>query len=99
MALMVDARVAVVFGSASERQEGDVVLSVGLVGAGHPGGCACCISRTAAADALGHLFLQRARGDVAFFRRVLVDTDEVGEEVVRAALQSDPVVSARFRAA
>lgn len=99
MALMVDARIGIVFGRASERQESDVVLSGGLSGPAHLAGCACCTSRTAAADALGRLFLQRARGEVAFFRRVLVDMDEVGKEAVRAALQSDPVVSARFRAA
>ena len=99
MALIVDARVHVVFGRASERQEGDVVLSEGLVGVGHLAGCACCTSRTAAAEALSRLFLQRARDEVAFFRRVLVDVDEAGEEAVRAALQSDPVVYARFRRA
>ena len=99
MALMVDARIGIVFGAASEAREDDVVLSEGLTGTGHPAGCACCISRTATAEALGRLFLQRTRGEVAFFRRVLVVTDEVGQEAVRAALQSDPVVSARFRAA
>ncbi len=99
MALMVDARIGVVFGRASERQEGDVVLSGGLDDTGHPAGCACCLSRTVAADALSRLFLQRARGEVAFFRRVLVDADDVGNEAVRAALRSDPLVCARFRAA
>jgi hypothetical protein len=97
MALMIDARIGVVFGRASERQEGDVVLSEGIAGTGHPAGCACCTSRTAAADALGRLFTQRARGEVAFFRRVLVDADEAGRQAVRVALQSDPVVCARFR--
>ncbi len=99
MALMVDARIGVVFGRASERQEGDVVLTEGLAGVGHLAGCACCMSRTAAADALSRLFLRRARGEVPFFRRVLIDVDEVGKDAVRAALQSDPIVSARFRAA
>jgi hypothetical protein len=99
MALMVDARIGVVFGRASERQAGDFVLTEGLAGVGHLAGCACCMSRTAAAALLGGLFLQRARGEVVFFRRVLVDTDEIGKDAVRAALQSDPVVSARFRAA
>ena len=98
MALMIDARIAVVFGRASERQEGDAVLSDGLAGIRHPAGCACCMSRTAAGEALSRLFLQRVRGEVAFFRQVLVDTDEVGREAVRNALQSDPVVCARFRA-
>lgn len=99
MALMIDARIEVIFGRASERREGDVVLSEALVGAGHPTGCACCTSRTAAADALSQLFLKRARGEVAFFRRVLIDTDEAGSAAVSLALQSDPVISARYRAA
>ena len=99
MTLMVDARVEVVFGRASEAREGDVVLSEGLAGVCHPIGCACCTPRSASADALSRLFLQRARGEVAFFRRVLVDADEVGQAAVRIALQSDPVVSARFRLA
>lgn len=99
MPLMVDARIGVVFGRASERQEGDLVLSEGLAGVDHLAGCACCMSRTAAADALSRLFLRRVRGEVAFFRRVLVDMDEAGKDAVRTALQSDPVVSARFRAA
>ena len=99
MALMVDARVPVVFGAASDAQAGDLVLSNGLAGASHPAGCACCTSRTAAAEALDRLFQQRARGEVAFFRRVVVDTDVLGEEAVQAALRSDPVVSARFRSA
>ncbi len=99
MTLMVDARIAVVFGDGSARQEGDVVLSEGLTNPGHLAGCACCTSRTAAADALGRLFLQRARGEVAFFRRVLVEADEMGKAAVRTAFQADPVVSARFRLA
>ena len=99
MALMVDARVGVVFGAAFEAQEGDAVLSNGLADTGHPAGCACCTPRSAAADALSRLFLQRARGEVAFFRRVLVVTDEAGKAAVRTALRSDPVVCARFRAA
>jgi len=99
MPLMVDARIGVVFGRVSERQEGDILLTEGLASTGHPAVCACCTSRTAAANALGRLFTQRARGEVAFFRRVLVDTDEAGRQAVRAALQSDPVVCARFRIA
>ncbi len=95
--VLFDARVAVVFGAASDAGVGDVVLSDGLVAAGHPAGCACCTSRAAAAEALGRLFLQRARGEVAFFRRVIIDTDDTGVAAVKAALQSDPVVSARFR--
>ena len=103
MTLMFDARVPVVFGSSRDAQEGDAVLADGLAdeldGApGHDAGCACCLGRTPAAQALGDLFMQRARGDVAFFRRVLVD-GHAAEAAVRAALQSDPVAAARFRLA
>jgi hypothetical protein len=64
----------------------------------HAIGCACCLPRGPAAQALGHLFLARARGDVPFFREVLaVAVTTPGEAAVRAALAEDPVVSARFR--
>lgn len=107
MTLMFDARIPVVFGSRGEAQDGDVVLAGMLDGpAGHdlvdaPGhdvGCACCAARTPAAQALGRLFIQRARGEVAFFRRVLVEGQTL-EAAVRTALQSDPVAAARFRLA
>ena len=66
--------------------------------ADHPAGCTCCTARQAAALALDHLFLQRARGEVPFFRRVAaVLATERGETSLRAALASDPVVSARYR--
>ena len=99
MALMLDARVPVVFGSSRDAQDGDAVLAFGLDSApGHDAGCACCVARAPAAQALGDLFMRRARGEVAFFRRVLVD-GQAAEAAVRAALQSDPVASARFRLA
>ncbi len=97
MTLMFDARVPVVFGHAGEAQDGDAVLAVESGGeAPHDVGCACCAARSPAAQALGRLFAQRARGEVAFFRRVLVDGRRA-EAAVRAALQSDPVAAARFR--
>lgn len=100
MALMFDGHVPVAFGGSRDAREGDVVLVAGWGGvAGHDPGCACCVARTPAAQALGHLFMQRARGEVAFFRRVLIDGDAAAEASVRAALQSDPVVAARFRLA
>ena len=99
MTLMFDARVPVVFGNSRDAQAGDAVLAGVLDGvAGHDPGCACCVARTPAAQALSHLFVQRARGEVAFFRRVLVD-GQAAEAAVRAALQSDPVAAARFRIA
>jgi hypothetical protein len=67
--------------------------------AGHPAGCACCIPRNAAAQALSLLFLRRGRGEVAAFRTVLAAVGPADADLVRAALQSDPLVSGRFRLA
>jgi hypothetical protein len=61
----------------------------------HVAGCACCLPRGAVAAALGALFLARARGEVAFFRRVIADVTD--PSAVRAALQNDPASAARFR--
>ncbi len=64
----------------------------------HPVGCACCAARVGAALALDRLFLRRARGEVTFFHRVTaVLATAAGEASLRAALVSDPVVSARYR--
>ena len=67
--------------------------------AGHPVGCACCTPRNAAAQALSLLFLRRGRGEVAAFRTVLAVVGATDADLVRAALQSDPLVSGRFRLA
>jgi hypothetical protein len=89
--------------------EGDVAVPAGhVVGrfrlvpgvSGHPWGCACCTPRGPVADALGRLFLARARGDVAFFRSVVVVvTTPAGEAAVRAALAENQVSAGRFRLA
>lgn len=103
----IDARIPVVFGHGQAAQEGDVVLADMLDGLPrhdwvdapeHGAGCACCVARTPAAQALSRLFMRRAKGEMAFFRRVLVEGQAL-EAAVRAALQSDPVVAARFRLA
>jgi hypothetical protein len=80
-------------------QAGRAVARVRLPAASaHSAGCACCVSRGPAAEALAHLFLARARGDVAWFGEVVaVMTTPEGEAAVRAALADDPVVSARYR--
>ena len=100
MALMFDARIPVVFGTLLDARDGDLVLDDGLGGeVGHDAGCRCCFGRSPAAETLGRLFLQRARGEVAFYRRILVVGDYLAERAIRAAFQSDPVVAARFRLA
>lgn len=97
---MIDARVPVAFGGHTMEEAGDIVLLDGPgAAAGHPVACACCSVRTPAAEALGQLFAQRARSETPFFRRVLVIVSAEHEAAVRAALDFDPVVSARFRLA
>ncbi len=67
--------------------------------AGHAMGCACCVPRGPVAEALGRLFLARARGEVALFRSVAVLATPAGEAAVRAALAEDQVAAGRFRLA
>ena len=62
----------------------------------HGVGCACCAPRGPAADALARLFLARARGDSAFFRRVVVLAGAQGMEAVHTAIAADVVTGARF---
>ena len=67
--------------------------------AGHPLGCPCCIPRGPVAEALGRLFLARARGEAVWFRSVAVLATPAGEAAVRAALAEDQVSAGRFRLA
>jgi hypothetical protein len=109
-----DDRVPVWFGSgeaagpdAALLVEGDTVVSAGHVMArfrlgpgltGHPVGCTCCVPRGPVAEALGRLFLARARGEAAFFRSVVaVVATQAGEAAVRAELGEDQVSAGRFR--
>jgi hypothetical protein len=65
----------------------------------HPLGCACCTPRGPVAEALGRLFLARARGELPWFRSVVAVTcSAAGADAVRAALTADVVTTARFRA-
>jgi hypothetical protein len=109
----VDARIPIVFRAdavcAPETAlllEGDAPAQDGAVvvrfapGLGrHAADCTCCVARGAVAEALGQLFLARAKGEVGFFRAVAVVCGEIGRAEVLAALAADPVVSARFRLA
>jgi hypothetical protein len=111
-----DDRVPVRFGSvdaagpdAALLVEGDAVVPAGHAVVqirlgpgltGHPFGCACCVPRGPVAEALGRLFLARARSEVAFFRSVVaVVATPAGEAAVRAALAEDQVSAGRFRLA
>lgn len=113
MALFLDARVKLRIGTADMAGPDDALLIEGdgvapegtvfgrflspVVGF-HPIGCACCLPRGPVAEALTQLFLQRVRGEVAYFSAVVAaPCSAAGEAAIRAALQEDPMVMARFR--
>ena len=89
-----DLRIEVVFGVIGLAGPGDVVLAAPVEGGFHVPGCACCVGRGALAAALGGLFIARAKGEVEFFRRVVVTG---ADAAARAGLADDALVSARFR--
>jgi hypothetical protein len=61
-------------------------------------GCACCRPRPPLARALARLFAARARGEVAFFRRVVLVLRQAADPAsVAAAIAADPIAAARFR--
>lgn len=64
----------------------------------HAAACACCAGRTPLALLLSELFVQRARGRLALFRRVLVIASEPASAAVRDVLATDPLVAGRYRA-
>jgi len=78
----------------SEIPPGTAVERLATRPALHDAACACCTPRVALAEALHRLFLRRARGEVAFFRRVVVSLTaaEIGAALI------DPLVAPRFRA-
>ncbi len=94
MAQFIDARIPVVFGVTPGA--GDTVLDAPAEwgAAQHPADCACCVARSPAARALDHLFLDRVRGRVPWFERVVV-TGAV--DAVRSAVLEDGVVTSRYR--
>ena len=113
MAIYLDARVTLRIASADTAGPNDVLLIEGEAdapagvahvrftlppGAAHSAGCTCCLPRGPVAEALSRLFLQRVRGKVAYFSDVVAVAGSAdGEAAIRAALQTDPVVAARFR--
>ncbi len=111
MSWSLDARIPVRLGAANPAEEDAAFLVEGVPGvaerpaegftpevSGHAPGCSCCAARSPAALALDRLFQRRARGEVTFFRRVIaVTSSPEGDMAVHAALQNDPVASARFR--
>lgn len=115
MALFLDARIKLRISTAAEADpaaallvEGEVSVPAGIAharfvlpqAAGHAIGCACCLPRGPVAEALSRLFLQRVRGEIPYFAEIVaVPAGAQGVAAIRAALQNDPVVFARFRLA
>ncbi len=92
---MTDDRVPVLVGEAGQAGADDLVLP--LPASAHPIGCACCVARDPLGVALAGAFVARARGERAFFRRVLIVAPGTEAGRVAAALEADPVSRARFR--
>ena len=91
MTMFVDARIPVVFGVEPCGTDAVLVLTGAAV---HVAGCLCCVVRSPDAAGLDRLFLDRVRGTVPWFTRVVVASEPAG---LRAAILSDPVLSARYR--
>jgi len=113
MSLFLDGRIPVVFVSdPSDTGTEDVLLLEGdapapdgalvarfTAGGDHALTCSCCTGRSPAARALSDLFLARARGQAAFFRRVcVVSRSAEGRDAVIRALSGDVLASGWFRA-
>jgi hypothetical protein len=101
-----DARIPVFIATAREPAAPDVAWLVenpdeaawASGEAGHLPGCACCVTRSPVADALGRLFRARAVGEVPFFTRLgAVPASAAGEAALRQALESDGLASACYR--
>lgn len=91
-----DGRLPIVFAPADTAGPDDVVLrATPALQAGHAAGCACCAPRDGLAAALAGLYLRRARGEVPFFRRVVVVCTDPAS--ARKLLARDAFVAARFR--
>jgi hypothetical protein len=110
MALMLDARLPVAFGQEPDAGPTDALLLEGegeptpgrdwftaSSATGHPAGCACCLPRNAAGQALSRLLLARARTHGPRFARVIAVTQtQAGRMAVLEALQTDPLASSCF---
>ncbi len=65
----------------------------------HQANCACCNPRDTIGMALGALHQARARGQVAWFNRLVVLAPPENWPAVRAALTEDRLAAARYRLA
>lgn len=61
-------------------------------------GCLCCTVKGDLIDALRRLFLQRVRGDVPEFDRVVIETTGLADPApIIHTLMADPLIAARYR--
>lgn len=61
-------------------------------------GCLCCTVKGDLIDALRRLFLQRVRGEVPEFERVVIETTGLADPApIIHTLMADPLVAARYR--
>ena len=93
MARFLDARIPVVFNTAAAPGDYALTPEPGWA-TPHPVACTCCADRGPAAAALDRLFLDRVRGAVPWFGRVVVTGDSAS---LRHALEADSVIASRFR--
>ena len=97
---MIDAGllIPVVLGGVEDAATDDVTLPLPSAEAdGHPFGCLCCRPRGQLGRELGRLFSARARGEVVFFRRVMLLGPATAAPDVARQIAADPVAAARFR--
>ncbi len=101
----VDARIPVFFAAVAEEMAGVAWLVEDAAAApwdardgGHVAGCACCVTRSPVAEALGRLFRARAVGELPFFTRLgVVPAGPSGEASLRQALATDGLASACYK--
>ena len=62
----------------------------------HGGSCPCCVARSPLARMLARLVVERARGEVPFFARVVAVSDVAGRAALRASVRADPLVASRY---
>ena len=72
-----------------ERSSEDVVLL--------NSGCLCCTVRSDIVDTLTNLFVDRVKGKVPFFTRVVIETTGLADPApILHTLMTDPIVAARY---
>ncbi|MSO71028.1 MAG: GTP-binding protein [Alphaproteobacteria bacterium] len=93
------ARAAVIVNELGEVALDDaLLLAAGAEPLTLAGGCVCCTVRGDLSRALGDLYVQRAKGEVAYFDRVLIETTGLADPApILHSLMSDPLLAARFR--